>query len=921
MKVTSWAYGIPTAVLIALAAASLEGGVHPTPDLWVLLLAIAGLFGLAFQLHRSQASDRRHRGAARAVSAYASGPVCLVDAAGCVTSINAAAAQLLGIEERNAVGQPAGEVIRVEGEGDPEWLQGALGGEVRRGRGRLVTAGQEVPVTYTAAPIPTDDAVGGAVLLLSVDDDQGELEERHNAERQYRTLIEISPDGMILSDVYGFIELANPRAASLHGYDDPADLIGKRMVELVGPEARVTVSGWMRRAVEDGKTVTCDYVALRRDDQTFPAEAGISRVSEGNETTGLLLVVRDISRHHEAQSALRVNRERAGLQQMVSDTLATASSLSEALPPLLDALAASGRWDAALFWERDARDDQLRPNISRARAEGGFDQYFEAARSMIVRPDSGLLGDTTLRGQPLWIGDVSRDERFPLPGAAGQAGIRTVLYFPLRSSGETQGIIEFISRDPRVYDPRCIETIDTVSAAIGQFVRRKQAERELEYRALHDALTDLPNRALFNARLGRALSVAATSGRSLAVLLMDMDRFKEVNDTFGHLHGDSLLKQAAIRLSASVRESDTVARLGGDEFAVLLPSIDRDGALAVAQKMLHCVEQPFPIDRQLIDIGISIGIAMYPDDGNDATTLVQHADVAMYQAKREQSGVAHYSAESDDHTPWRFALQSDLRRGIEHGELFLVYQPKIDVRTGEVNAVEALVRWRHPTRGTVPPDDFIPLAERTGLIRQLTARVLRDALRQLAQWQDAGFDLRVAINLSAQNLHDPDLVATVRQLLGERGIDPARLVLEITESAIMVNADRARETLVGLNDLGVRISIDDFGTGYSSLAYLHNLPTQEIKIDKSFVLDMLNEGDGAFIARSVIELGHSFGLQVVAEGVEDAETYEMLDTMRCDQVQGYYFSPPLLSGELTRWLNERAAPELPRSNIIRLGTG
>ncbi|HZU12679.1 MAG TPA: EAL domain-containing protein [Chloroflexota bacterium] len=920
MRKQAWPFAFPVVITVALAVTSMGGGLPPVSDLWVVLLAVAGLVGLAFQLHRAQASARYHQATADAVSNYAAGAFCLVDTAGRIVSLSPAADRLLAKQGTSTHKLHVADTIRLvtdDGE-DPGWLKAALSGQVLHGQGHVVVGDETIAVGYAAGPMTVDRHVTGAVLLLSESQDDTDKAGGGQADQHYQTLVEISPDGMILTDVYGYVQLANPRAAALHGFARSEELAGRRLVEFVALDDRSDVSSRMREALESGETLTCEYSALHADGKTFPAEAGISAVRESGETRGLVLVIRDISRHRQAEMALQAVQERTDLRREVADILSRAASLSDSIPRILEALATTGGWDAALFWQTDTRDDRLRVGFSWSSPDAQLEQYVLSCDKAFLRPHTGLIGECIVRGEPVWAAEVAGEGRLKqAPGDKG--GIQSVFCYPLRSGGETQGVIQFVSRDLRARDATAIETVESVSSTIAQFLKRKQAERELEHRAMHDSLTDLPNRALFYARLERALSVASVGRNPVAVLLMDMDRFKEVNDTFGHLHGDLLLKQAAIRLTSVLRESDTVARLGGDEFAVLLPSVDEEAAVTVAKKILRCVDKPFPVQGQILDVGISVGIALYPDHGLDAGELLQHADVAMYTAKREKLGIAVYAADNDQHNPVRFALQGDLRRAIENGELYLVYQPKVDVRTGHVDAVEALARWHHPTKGMIPPDEFIPLAEQTGLIRPLTMWVLRDALRQLASWLDDGFDLRVAINLSAQNLHDPLLVKSIRELLDERGIEPRRLAVEVTESSIMVDAERARATLESLHRMGVRISIDDFGTGYSSLAYLHHLPTQEIKIDKAFVLDMLDDGEGAFIARSVIDLGHNFGLKVVAEGVENEETYKLLDSMECDHVQGYYLSPPLASGELTRWLEDRGAPK--RGKILHIGTG
>jgi diguanylate cyclase (GGDEF)-like protein len=429
-----------------------------------------------------------------------------------------------------------------------------------------------------------------------------------------------------------------------------------------------------------------------------------------------------------------------------------------------------------------------------------------------------------------------------------------------------------------------------------------EQQQRLLKQAFHDALTGLPNRTLLHDRLQQAILNAHRSSGSVSLLLMDMDRFKEINDTFGHHHGDLLLQQFGSRLHGALRQSDTIARLGGDEFAVLLPETEQQGAIEVAEKILRTLSPTFTVQGYDRGVGASIGISSYPQHGTDASTLLQRADVAMYHAKRTDSGFAVYTTEHDDYSPDRLALISALRQAIDQDQLYLHYQPKMNLKTQRVDGVEALVRWQHPERGMILPAEFIPLAEHTGLIRPLTRWVLSRALYQSREWRTAGLDLSVAVNLSARSLHDPDLVATVVELLDTWDVPADRLEIELTESSLMADPVRGAEILARLHDMGVRIAIDDFGTGYSSLAYLRRLPVDEIKIDRSFVQNMAANDDDAFIIRSVSDLGHSLGLEVVAEGVEDQRSLQLLAVMGCELAQGYHLSCALAPHELESWL-------------------
>ena len=437
----------------------------------------------------------------------------------------------------------------------------------------------------------------------------------------------------------------------------------------------------------------------------------------------------------------------------------------------------------------------------------------------------------------------------------------------------------------------------------------------IEHQSLHDSLTALPNRVLLHDRIDQAIRVARRDEAAVAVLLIDLDHFKEVNDTLGHHHGDLLLNEIGPRLAETLRESDTIARLGGDEFAVVLPSVaDPAAGVAVARKMLHALERPFDVQGLKLQVGASIGLAFFPDHGTDVQTLIQRADIAMYVAKRAQTGCEVYSAEQDQHSPRRLTLASELHRAVERDEFVLHYQPKVDLRTGAVHGVEALVRWQHPERGLVMPSEFVPMAEQTGLIEPLTLSVLGGALKQVGTWALAGHTIEVAVNLSARSLLDRRLPGRIDELLRAHGIPAARLRLEITESMIMADPERATTVLTALHSMGVRLSIDDFGTGYSSLANLKTLPVSEIKIDRSFILGMATDRSDAVIVQSTIDMGRQLGLGVVAEGVETADVLEELTRLGCDVAQGFYLSRPVPGDQLSAWL--RAAQPAPTTAAI-----
>jgi diguanylate cyclase (GGDEF)-like protein len=425
------------------------------------------------------------------------------------------------------------------------------------------------------------------------------------------------------------------------------------------------------------------------------------------------------------------------------------------------------------------------------------------------------------------------------------------------------------------------------------------ASRRLRHQAVHDALTGLPNRTLLHRRAERALK----GGGGAAMLLIDLDRFKEVNDTLGHDHGDELLVEVAARLLGAVRRGDTLARLGGDEFAVLLHGLPHRGAaVELATRLQDALRRPFALRGVSIELEASIGVALYPSHGTTVGTLLQRADVAMYDAKRGRHGIVTYTPERDPYSADRLGLLAELRRAIAGGELVLHYQPKVSLGTGEVVGVEALVRWQHPTRGLLAPDRFVPLAERTGAIADLTRWVVDAALTQQRAWRDQGIDLPVAVNLAAANIVDVALPDAIAGLLARHGAAGDRLECEISEHTVMADPVRASEVLDRLRALGVRLSLDDFGTGHSSLAYLKRLPLDEVKIDRSFVSGMAEDENDMVIVRSTIDLARNLGLAVVAEGVESAEIMDELAALRCDTAQGFHVSRPLPADELASWL-------------------
>ena len=432
--------------------------------------------------------------------------------------------------------------------------------------------------------------------------------------------------------------------------------------------------------------------------------------------------------------------------------------------------------------------------------------------------------------------------------------------------------------------------------------------REIEHQAQHDSLTGLLNRVWLGSHMNEILLKATKRKSSVAILVMDLDRFKEINDTLGHDSGDELLKHVAGRIKNAIQETDIVIRLGGDEFAIIMPDGDPSSAMGCVGRILRSMEAPVKLAQAKVDAKISIGISFFPDHGGELNTLIRRSEVAMYEAKLKNSGYAIYHRDNDPYNIRRLTLLSDLNDAVNREQLSLLFQPKVEIANGRIIGAEALIRWNHPELGSIPPNEFIPLAEHGGMIQPITLWVMSESLRQQAQWRDNGIALNIAINISAKNLQDSGFPRQLAELMKVWNASPESVELEITESAVMLDPTQALAILAELHSMKIRLSIDDFGTGYSSLAYIKKLPVDTIKIDRSFVMDMENDSNDEAIVRATVGMAHSLGLKVVAEGIETLGAWKMLEEMGCDIAQGYFISRPLpfdqLSAFLTTWSHQ-----------------
>jgi diguanylate cyclase (GGDEF)-like protein len=539
--------------------------------------------------------------------------------------------------------------------------------------------------------------------------------------------------------------------------------------------------------------------------------------------------------------------------------------------------------------------------------EGG-----EPERSVVPADSADWLQDRVVgEGTAVVLGRRSREEH--VRRWLADAALRDAVAVPLRGADRIIGMLVVGERlgEVRTYDREDVILLETLANHASVALQKGELIEQLQHEALHDTLTGLPNRAQLQRELGQALQRSITSSSPLAIMILDLDGFKDVNDTLGHQQGDRVLVEVAQRLSAAVGDEGMVARLGGDEFAVLVPRLQgRQHAEAVCGRLVGALQVPMELQGMQFEVGASVGAALCPEHGMDASLLMKRADMAMYEAKSAAIKARIFEPNNDASGARRLALVAEMRNALTTGEIEVYLQPQLDLASGQVQSLEALARWHHPTLGWVSPDEFIPVAERSGLIKPLTAAVLDQALSGLSAWRED--DVSVAVNLSPRSLLDPELVGSVHAVLQKWGIAPHRLILEVTEGAVMTDADRAIALLGRLRDLGVRLSIDDFGTGYSSLSYLTQLPVHEVKIDKSFITDVTDSPGDLAIVRSIIGLGTTLGLEIVAEGVEDAPTQDLLRALGCTRIQGWHVARPMPVFEVGDWLSNHelnVAPE------------
>ena len=735
-------------------------------------------------------------------------------------------------------------------------------------------------------------------------------EQLRQASQKLSALIEASPLAIVVRDTEGRVESWNGAAERIFGWNQE-ELRGKNVPFL--PPGQEDDGTLFPNKILSGETVSgVELVRMRKDGRLIDVSISAALVHDvSGRPTGYLTMMADISERRRAE-------QQQNLVARVTMLLTEAQSVEDAIPRVIEVFCDTFGFVYGARWVLDRQNMLMRFTESWTIASDDVHAFLEHSKARIERPGAGvgLNRRVWATGAPAWLADLSTDTTLSRRDAALAANLRSAFAFPITVGGEFYGVIEFFARQPREPDEAILAASRTISGHIGQFIARKQAERNLQFVASHDALTGLFNRSMFGQRLQQALAQAHRHERKLAVLFIDLDGFKLINDALGHDAGDALLAELAERLRICMREGDTLGRMGGDEFVVLIEGYEHEAQLVeVARKVVETVAQPFMLRDTAHNVTASIGIAAYPQDGREAQDLLKNADIAMYRAKEQgKNNFQFHSAEMNTHLVERIGLETALRRALERGELLLYYQPRVSLRESKVIGVEALVRWLHPTQGLMNPHDFVQIAEDTGLFAAIGEWVVRTACTQLRAWQQQGIGgLRVSVNFSMRQFGQDNLIERLREAVHDAGIEPQQLEIEITESMLMRHTERAAKLLAQVKELGARVVIDDFGTGYSSLASLRRFPVDAVKIDRSLVAGLPDNADAAGVTRAVIAMARSLNLQVTAEAIETREQWDFLREHECDAMQGNYFCAAAPAETVTALLLQQA--ESVQSNV------
>jgi diguanylate cyclase (GGDEF)-like protein/PAS domain S-box-containing protein len=825
----------------------------------------------------------------RSVFTNAADGMLLVDPLGTITHANAAAQKMFGAPAASLIGRPHHELIAEESAwiGRSSFTRVLLGETVSESLRMRRVDGSAFPATASTAPVRVGDRIAGVVA--TVKDMTAFVEATASleaSEERFRSLFDYSPDAMLALSLDGAITRANAAAARDHGY--PVEqLIGRQAIDLLASaDAHGALEAF--RHASHGRAVSIEATALRGDGTTYPVLCTLIPIVFRGTIAGVHLLARDLSAIRRAENEVVAQHSRLReLYLVAASANATAENL---IASTIDAgCRLLGMTAGSLY---DAGADRSVATVG---------EPIPRRLARLALATDGALAVEDLRGLP-YLAEPEIGENPPLCYVGTAIEVAGSLYGTLSFAGEAPRAEEFTESDR--------DLVQLMGALISSAIDRGRSRARLKHLAYNDQLTALPNRAWFTERLRDELALAGEAGTRVAVMFLDLDRFKDINDTLGHALGDKMLRVIGDRVTAVVGSDGLVARMGGDEFNVLVGNDPTTGQLdALAQRIIAAIDQPLLIDGYEQFVTTSIGIAVYPSDGDDADALIKHADVAMYRAKeRGRNTHQFFTPALGASLRTRISQEKSLRKALERDEFVLHYQPQFELASGRLCSLEALVRWQHPRLGLIGPDQFIPSAEMSGLIVGLGDWVLETATRQIRRWQRIVPDLRLAVNLSARQFHRTALTSKIRELLARTGLQPDHLEIEITESVAMSDAAVSSQILEELGQAGVRLAVDDFGTGYSSLGYLRRFRLDSLKIDKSFVREILVEPDDATIVRTVIGMAHSLGLEVCAEGVETAEQLEFLRQERCDRVQGFLYGRPMAAPELEAFLAGRGNP-------------
>jgi diguanylate cyclase (GGDEF)-like protein/PAS domain S-box-containing protein len=738
---------------------------------------------------------------------------------------------------------------------------------------------------------------------IGIHEDITDLKDERAAAKErlsLQALIDKLPDNLWVKDVNSRFVIANQVTADRIGVAGTADLIGKTDFELLPRELAQQFYADEQRIVSTGRPM------IDKEEIAWGLKQAISTTkvplrNSRNEIFGVAGISRDITERKLADS-LRDGQAR------ILEMIAMSAPLEDVLEHLVILVESQfkGIIGSVMLL------DETRTRLRRGAAPSLPASYARAVDRVRVGPDVSPSGVAAYQRETIIVADILNDPLWEgRRGLTGEYGLRSCWATPILSHrGEALGVFTVYAKEP--HEPTLAETslINVATRIAGIAIERKLTEDRIHFMANHDALTGLPNRTLLNDRLSQAVLYAQRYDRWVTALFIDLDNFKFINDSLGHNAGDELLKAIAKRMVQCIRATDTVVRLGGDEFVIVLFDQPKDLEVIseTVRKIQSAISEPLNLEGHDLRMTSSSGVAIYPTDGLDADTLLANADAAMYRAKElGRDSFQFYTSELNTKVHEKFLLQEDLRNAVARSEFLLHYQPQVDLRTGRIFAVEALVRWNHPKLGVVPPIKFIPIAEQTGQIVPIGDWVLREACRQNKAWQDSGLPpMVVSVNVSARQFREKDLVARVASVLKESGLDAEYLELEVTESLIMQDVDLAVVTMKKLKALGIQLSIDDFGTGYSSLSALKSFPVTRLKIDKSFVDGLLADENDRAVAGAVISLGQQLNMRVIAEGVETDAQAALLRNINCDEMQGYLFSKPLSAEGIEELLREKA---------------